>query len=482
MRWHYIRTILGMILCLFSITMLPPIVVDFYYQEGVFLPFFYSFIICYILGYLLWSGAETRHYALRNVEGIMIVVLTWVLLCAISALPFLFGVIDIPIIDAVFESVSGLTTTGTEILNNLETLPKAVLYYHQQLEFVGGMGIIVLATSILPLLGVSGMEIYQAEIGGPVKDDKLVPRISDNALLLWGLYIGLLIACILGYHMGGMPWFDALCEAYGTISTGGFSIHDSSFAFYDSRFVEMVCMLFMLLGGLNFSLHFMVIFRRSFRGYLDNTESRVYLTAILIVGAFTWWTLYRFGEVHDDMATIAHVSFTTVSMMTTTGFTTTNFSTWPGCLPVMFMFLALIGGCAGSTTGGIKVLRTLLLYREGAAECKRICHPQAVCSIRRARDNIPVSLIQSVRGFIAIFLFLYVFLLLLVMNTGLDFYDAFAAVTSCLSNVGASIGGMHSGFAHVPFSTKLILIVTMLAGRLEVMTLIILCTPTYWRV
>ena len=482
MRWHYIRSILGMILCLFSLTMIPPIIVSFLYHEMVFMPFFYTFFVCYILGYILWSSASARHYALRNVEGIMIVVLAWVSLCVMSALPFIFGALDVPVIDAMFEAVSGLTTTGTEILTDLESLPKAVLYYHQQLEFVGGMGIIVLATSILPLLGVSGMEIYQAEIGGPVKDDKLVPRISDNALLLWGIYIGLLVCCVLGYHIGGLSWFEALCEAYATISTGGFSLHNSSFAFYNSRFIEVVCMIFMLLGGLNFSLHFMAIFRRSFRGYLENVESKFYLSAMFIACLFTLLTLASFGMVYDGVDRFMAAAFTTISMMTTTGFTTSNFAAWPGCLPVFLMLLALVGGCAGSTTGGIKVLRLLLLHREARAEFKRICHPRAVCSVRTAGDNIPQSLIESIRGFIAIFLFFYVALLLLVMNTGLNFYDAFAAVTACLSNAGASIGGVQSGFAHVPFSTKLILIVTMLAGRLEVMTLIILCTPTYWRV
>jgi trk system potassium uptake protein TrkH len=482
MRWHYIRSILGMILCLFSMTMIPPIIVSFTFHEIVFMPFFYTFFICYMLGYVLWSSTSATQYTLRNVEGIMIVVLTWVALCAVSALPFIFGAIDVPVIDAVFEAVSGLTTTGTEILGSVEGLPKAVLYYHQQLEFVGGMGIIVLATSILPLLGVSGMEIYQAEIGGPVKDDKLLPRIRDNALLLWGLYIGLLVCCILGYHIGGLTWFDALCEAYGTISTGGFSIHDNSFAFYNSRFIECVCMIFMLLGGLNFSLHFMAIFRRSFRCYVENVESKYYLAAIGIMGCVVLLTLYGFDQVHDEIATLSTVAFTTISMMTTTGFTTSNFAAWPGCLPVLLMLLALIGGCAGSTTGGIKVLRLLLLYREGRAEFKRICHPRAVCSVHTAGDRIPQSMIDSIRGFIAVFLILYLLLLLLIMNTGLSFMDAFASVTACLSNAGASIGGVQSGFSHVPFSTKLILIVAMLAGRLEVMTLIIVCTPTYWRV
>lgn len=482
MRWHYIRSILGMILCLFSVTMIPPVMVSFVFHETVFMPFLFTFFICYMLGYLLWSSSSATHYALRNVEGIMIVVLAWVMLCIVSALPFILGALDVPLIDALFEAVSGLTTTGTEILASVEALPKAVLYYHQQLEFVGGMGILVLATSILPLLGVSGMEIYQAEIGGPVKDDKLLPRISDNALLLWELYLGLLLCCVLGYHLGGLSWFDALCEAYGTISTGGFSIHDNSFAFYNSRFIEGVCMTFMLLGALNFGLHFMAISQRSLRGYIDNMESKYYVSTIGVIGLVVLLTLYGFNQVSDLIASLSNVAFTTISMMTTTGFTTDNFAAWPGCLPILLMLLTLVGGCAGSTTGGIKVLRLLLLYREGRAEFKRICHPRAVCSVHSVGGSIPQSLVESIRGFIAVFLLLYIFLLLTVMNTGLSFYDAFAAITACLSNAGASIGGVQSGFAHVPFSTKLILIVTMLAGRLEVMTLVILFTPTYWRV
>ena len=481
MRWQYIFAILGMILCMFSISMLPPIIVNFIYAEQMFLPFVYTFFISYLCGYLLWSNFDSKHYELRNVEGIIVVVLSWVTLCLISALPFLFGAVELSVVDAIFEAVSGLTTTGTEVLSNLDTMPKAVLYYHQQLEFVGGMGIIVLATSVLPLLGVGGMEIYKAEVGGPVKDSKLMPRIKETSMLLWGLYISLLICCILGYKLGGMSWFDAVCESYGTVSTGGFSIHDNSFAYYNSRFIEFICMIFMLLGGLNFSLHFAVIYRRDLLAYFKNVESKIFLSIIFIVGSFAVLMLYLNANEYGGFERVFAAFFTTISMVTTTGFTIGDFTYWPGCLPVLFMILAIVGGCAGSTSGGIKIIRALLVYREGTSELKRLSHPKAICSLSNEGDNIPMGVIDSIRGFISVFLFLYVFLLLLVMNTGLNFYDSFAAVTSCISNAGASIAGVHHGFAHLPCSTKIILIVTMLAGRLEIMTLIILFTPGFWR-
>ena len=475
MRWIPVLTVLGMILCLYSFTFITPILVGFIYKETVILPFVYTFITCFLLGFMFWSSGGSRQFELRNVEGIMVVVLSWVSLCLISSLPFILGAVKFSLIDSVFEAVSGLTTTGNEVFTGLDFLPKSVQYYHQQLEFVGGLGIIVLATSVLPLLGVGGMEIYQAEVGGPVKDSKLMPKIKETAILLWEIYFGLAVLCILCYLVVGLDLFEAICASFATVSTGGFSIHDNSFSYYNSHAVNIVSIIFMLLGGLNFSLHFSLIYRKNVLVYFKNYEARTFLMIIPII---TLLVLLTIGFNYDNFI---HALLSVVSMMTTTGFTTVDFASWPGSLPPLLLFLAMIGGCAGSTSGGIKLMRAIFIFREGAAELKRLSHPNAVCSISHEGEHLPPGIIDSIRGFISVFLMLYIFLILLVMHLGVNFHDSFAAVTSCLSNAGASIAGVAENFAHLSDPVKIVLTITMIAGRLEIMTLVILFTPSYWR-
>ena len=475
MRWNIILTVLGMILCLFSFTLIPPVIVGLIYKENVILNFVYTFIVCFLLGFMLWSNGDKKQFELRNVEGIMVVVLSWLSLCMIAALPFILGATNVSLIDAIFEAVSGLTTTGNEVFLGLDYMPKSVQYYHQQLEFVGGLGIIVFATSVLPLLGVGGMELYQAEIGGPVKDSKLMPRIKDAAAMLWKIYVGMILLCILCYQVAGLDLFEAICAAFATVSTGGFSIHDGSFSHYNNRAVDIVAIIFMLAGSVNFALHFSLIVRRNLLVYFKNFESKIFFR---IIGVAILITLFEIGFSQENFL---NACFTVVSMMTTTGFTTTNFSSWSGCLPPMMLFLALIGGMTGSTSGGIKVMRAIFIYREGLAELKKLSHPKAICSVSLDGENLPSYIADSIRGFISVFLMIYIFLVLLLMQCHLSFYDSFAAVTSCLSNAGASIAGLSKDFSHLSDTVKLILTFAMIAGRLEIMTLMILFTPTFWR-
>ena len=404
MRWIPVITVLGMILCLYSFTLIPPVLVGIYYGEVVIMPFIYTFIICFLTGFLLWSSSGEKQFELRNVEGIMVVVLSWVFLCLFSALPFAMGVVKVSIIDSVFEAVSGLTTTGNEVFTGLDFMPKSVQYYHQQLEFVGGLGIIVLATSVLPLLGVGGMEIYQAEIGGPVKDNKLMPRIKETSLILWEIYLVLLLLCIVSYVFAGMSFFDAVCTAFSTVSTGGFAIHDASISYYKSRAIEAVAIFFMLLSALNFSLHFSFVYRKNIMVYFKNFESRVFLSIVVIAICIG---ILELGFTTDNLL---DVTFTVVSMFTTTGLTNTNFADWSGCLPPLMLFLAMIGGCAGSTSGGIKVMRAIFIYREGAAELKRLSHPRATCGVSHDGEHLPSNVVDSIRGFLSIFLMLYILL------------------------------------------------------------------------
>jgi len=467
---------------IFSLSMLPPIIVSYIFHEGAWQPFLSSFLFTLVAGFFCWIPFRFAKEELKTGDGFIIVVLMWSVACLFGALPFLLSPNPaIGFTDALFESTSGITTTGASILSGLEHLPNAIRYYRQQLHVLGGMGIIVLAVAILPMLGVGGMQLFKAEMPSPLKETKITPRIKETAKALWYIYATFVVLCILSYWAAGMSVFDAIGEGFSTVATGGFSMHDSSFAYYNNSTIEIIGIIFMLLSGTNFALHFFAIQNRNFREYLHNLEFKAFITIILSVIAVVSIVLWTNNVYGDKLHTLMKTAFNVVSLATTSGLTSAPYSTWPSFVPILITIIAVIGGCAGSTSGGIKVLRFLLLQKQGAREVKRLVHPEAVLTIKFGKLTLPENVIEAMWGFIATFAVISIFIILALMATGLDLTTSYGALVATLANAGASIGDVAGGFQDVTPVAKWILIFAMLAGRLEIFTLLVLFTPEFWR-
>jgi trk system potassium uptake protein TrkH len=378
MNWTVVQRILGLLLMVFSLTMLPPVAFSIVFADQAWLPFVEGFALTLIAGVLCWFPVHRQRKELRLRDGFLVVAAFWTVLGTFGAAPLYFADhLSLSFTDAVFESMSGLTTTGATVLTGLDNLPPSILYYRQQLQWLGGMGIIVLAVAVLPMLGVGGMQLYRAETPGPVKDTKLTPRITETAKALWYVYLSFTIACFLGYMGAGMGWFDALCHAFSTVAIGGFSTHDLSIGYFDSAAVDIVAIVFMFFAGINFSLHFYAWRYVSIRHYHQDPEFRAYSFVLIVMCLLVIGALLRFDSYSTFQESILNGAFQAVSIATTTGFTTDNFSAWPAAIPVLLVFSSFIGGSAGSTAGGIKVIRWLLVYKQGVREILRLVHPSA---------------------------------------------------------------------------------------------------------
>ncbi len=480
-----IRTILrliGILLIIFSLSMLTPIIINAIFHETFWLPFFSAFACTLSTGIALWLSNRHQQQELKNRDGFLIVVLFWFVLCFFAALPFLFAIgAHHSMTDALFESVSGFTTTGATIITHLDGLPHAVLFYRQQLQFLGGMGIVVLAVAILPMLGVGGMQLYRAETPGPMKDAKLTPRIAQTAKALWSIYFLLTLLCMLSYWIAGMNWFDALGESFATVSTGGFSMHDGSFAHYGSDSIELIACLFMLLGGTNFALHFIAFKDRSIRHYWQDEEFRYYTGFLLTASLVVMISLVSYGFFIADSHVLVKSLFNVISLATTTGFVSAPISTWPAYITILIILLAIIGGCAASTSGGIKVLRALLLYKQSKREVARLLHPHAIISIKFGKHSLPEHILQSMWGFLSVFIALFLILMVIFMALGNDITTAFSAITATLANAGAGLGSISVTFNQLNLPSKWLLIFAMIAGRLEIFSLLILFSPQFWK-
>ncbi len=480
MRFPAVIKILGIFLMVFSFSMLPPLFISAYFQESIF-AFLPTFVVTFLFGFFIWMPFRSYRNELKVRDGFLVVTLFWVVLAAFATIPLILVVYpELSFTDAMFESVSGLTTTGATILSHLDKIPRSVLYYRQQLHLLGGMGIIVLAVAIFPMLDIGGMQLYRAETVGPMKATKLRPRMTQTAKALWYIYAGLAVLCALSYWLAGMSFLDAVGESFATISTGGFSMHDSSFAFYHSTLINMISVVFMIAGATNFALHFAFLRRRHFSVYYRDPEFTGYLSMLFFVTIIITIMLILYHQ-YNLGNSIINTIFTVVSVATTTGFTNSNFSVWPTFVPYLIMFLAVIGGCGGSTSGGIKIMRCLMLKEQGKRELRRLIHPQAVFSVKLGEEVLSDSIVQSIWGFVAVFIALFIVLLLALLGTGLDLQTAFGSLAASIGNTGAGIGGVAANFENIPSSSKWILIFAMIAGRLEVFTLLVLFTRSYWR-
>jgi trk system potassium uptake protein TrkH len=482
MQFLTIQRILGILLALFSFTMLPPIAVSLFYNDGATSAFVDAFLLLLVAGLLFWFPVRKHRKELKIRDGFLVVVMFWVTLGISGAVPFFMtNVPEMSFTDAVFESMSGLTTTGATVLIGLDHLPESVLFYRQFLQWLGGMGIVVLAVAILPLLGIGGMQLYRAETPGPMKDSKLTPRITETAKALWYIYLMLTVSCAVAFRWGGMTWFDAIGHSFSTVAIGGFSTHDASMGYFDSATIEGITVVFMLLSGMNFSLHFLAWRHRSIKHYWADAELRTYIRILFVISAVTAGYLYMTNTFDDPWTAIHHGVFQAVSIGTTTGFTTTDYYLWPGFLPILLLMASYVGGCAGSTGGGIKVIRVMLLFKQGYREVLRLIHPNGLFAIKVNNKALPSKVVGAVWGFFALYVFCFSLMHLLIMSTGLDVVTSFSAVTACLNNLGPGLGGVGANFSEINSPSKWILCVAMLLGRLEIFTLLVVLTPAFWR-
>ena len=473
--------VLGILLMMFSVTMLPPILVSLIYSDGLQDVFIATFGITFAAGFVLWLLFFRNQADMRIKDGFLVTVFFYIALGAFGALPFADERgLGLPMPDALFESFSGLTTTGATLLVGLDVMPESMLFYRQQLQWLGGMGIIVLAVAILPMLGVGGMQLYRAETPGPVKDSKLTPRIKETAIALWSIYLGLTAICALAYMAAGMSGFDAICHSFSTIAIGGFSTHDASLGHFNSGTVEIVAIVFMIIAGINFGLHFFAIKERSLLHYLRDDEVKFYLFMLVTATALVALLLWH-ENVHEGGGAIRAALFGVVSIFTTTGFTTDDFSAWPGMLPYLVFFGAFTGACAGSTGGGMKVIRVMLICKQGLREVHRLIHPNAVFPVKVNHRRVSGQIMEAVWGFFSIYVIVFLFMQLALVFTGMDFLTAFSAVGATLNNLGPGLGSVAQNYAGISDTAKLLLCFTMALGRLEIFTLLVLFSPMFWK-
>lgn len=482
MKETAILRIVGLLLMVFSLAMLPPVAVGLWYGDGEIVPFIDAFVVILVIGLVCWFPVRKTAPDVRLRDGFIIVAAFWLVLGLTGSLPLILS--DNPsmsITDAVFESVSALTTTGATVLTGIDTLPHSILFYRHQLQWMGGMGLIVLAVAILPMLGIGGMQLYRAEIPGPMKDTKLTPRITETAKALWYIYLGLTLVCAVAYWLAGMSGFDAITHSFSTIAIGGFSTHDSSIGYFDSAAVELVVVIFTLLAGINFAIHFLAWRGLNIKPYYLDPEVRAYFTVLSVSALIISGYLYFSGTTDGLLSALHHGIFQTVNFGTTQGFTTDTPFIWPGFIPVMLLFLSFIGGCAGSTAGGMKVIRFLLLYKQGMREIFRLIHPNAQIPVKIGNKALPERVINAVWGFFALYVASFAIMMVLVMMTGLDQVAAFAAVADCINNLGTGFGQLGAHYGDLNTAAKWILCFAMFLGRLEIFTLLVLLTPAFWR-
>ena len=480
MSFAAVFRILGILLLLFALTQLPPALIGWIFNDvGKYL-FLILFALNFLLGLLIWYPLRHQQSELRSNDGFFIVVFLWVALSVLAAIPFLF-VGNMSLVDALFEAISGITTTGATSIADLEQVAHSLLFYRQQLQWLGGMGIIILAVAVLPLLNISANELYRCEMSSVKKDDKISPRIAQTAKVLWGLYLGLTVACAIVYFLLGMDWFDAICHSFGTIALGGFSTHNASIGHFDNPMIELAAAFFILLAGMNFASHFFAFRSRDLSVYFKDEEWRFYIFIIFSVIVITILSLYFKGIYTSFFDAVRYGGFQAVSVLTTTGYTNGGFVAWGFAIPVVLFGLSMIGGCAGSTGGGIKVIRTLLIVKQGFNEILRSSHPNGVFTISIRSQLVEQRVLLSVYGFIALYMLLYTAGFMSLLFFDLDLLTAFSATAAALNNLGVGLGDVGAHYGDMPSGVKVILMTLMFLGRLEIISFLVLLNPYYWR-
>lgn len=475
--------VLGMMLVIFSLTYLLPIITSLIYQDGTLANFVLAMLMTFMSGTLMWALTRRFKGELSVRHGYLLVVVMWTVIPGFATLPLLMTLPNLSFTDAYFETMSGMTTTGATVLVGLDNMPQAINLWRHELVWLGGMGIIVLVVAIMPLLGIGGRQLYKAETPGPMKDATLTPRITETARNLWLVYFGITLACITSLKLAGMSLFDAVCHAFAAMGLGGFSTHDASIEYFHSPLIEFVLIVFMLLAVMNFATHFLVVREKSFRPYIRDVESRTGILLLLIscaaIALFLWWQ----GTYSNYWTALRFASFNLVSVATSSGFASTDFAQWPIFAPLWMLFLSSIAASSGSTGGGIKMIRTLILFKQAGREFTKILHPSAIAPMKLGGAVIPNNIVFSVLAFIFLYFMSLVTLTFAMLISGLDFMTAFTAILASINNVGPGLGqvGPASNFSVLTDFQTWICTLAMLIGRLEIITLLIIFTPKFWQ-
>jgi len=481
MRFRVIFQFVGFVVLLISLSMLLAIPFSLAYEDGTAdLLLGCSGLGAAAGGLLILATRSKQTVILNHREGMAIVTLSWIAAGVTAALPFYVSGIIPSFTDCLFETMSGFTTTGASILNDIETLPKGLLFWRSMTHWLGGMGIILLSLAILPFLGVGGMQLFKAEVPGPTPD-KLRPRIKDTALILWTVYLLFTVVETILLYAGGMDLFNSLCHTFGTVATGGFSPKNASIGHYSSVYFHVVITVFMFLAGTNFALHYKLL-QGSPREYLRSSEFRFYLGLVLaVIGILTLSLWISSGK--EVGYSLQHGAFQAVTIVTTTGYVTADYAAWAPLAQVLLFLCMFSGGMAGSTSGGIKTMRTLLLGKHNVRELKRLVHPRAVIPLKLDGRPVPESVLGGIWGFFLLFVSLMVLAALILAGMGIDLVTSFAAAIACIGNIGPGLGdvGPADNYADLPLAAKWVLTFCMLLGRLEIYTVIILITPDFWR-
>ncbi len=480
-RFLTIQKVLGALIALASLFPLPALLLAVVLGEGTIAAFTETFLIAAALGLALWWPVRNVRHPLRLRDGFLITAAAWLLASAVSALPFMLTAPGLSPTQAMFEAVSGLTTTGATTIDGIDALPRSMLLYRQSLNFYGGLGLVLLAVAILPMLRVGGMQLFRAEATGPNKDTKLTPRIAETAKALWKVYLWLNVLCALAYWAAGMSLFDAICHALSTVSTAGFSTHDAGFGYWNNPMIEIVAIGFMLVGGINFGLHYVAWRRATMAPYHADTELRVFALLALGVTAAVGLTLWLSGEYPNAFEAFRHAAFQSVSNLTTTGFTLDDFSVWPAFVPLLLIMVSFIGGSSGSTSGGMKVARVAMAIRQGLREIKQLVHPKGQFIVKMGGRRVSESIVLSVGGFCTLYVLSFMGVMLALSATGIDLVTAFAAAATSINNLGPGLGEVSVHFGTMPPAAVWICSFAMVLGRLEVFTVLVLLTPSFWR-
>jgi len=479
MNYKSILNLLGILLAIFSLSFIPPLILSVLYAEQLSEIFLYSFLFLIILGGFMWFASRQNDLPLNISDGFIITTMFWVVLACAGSIPFYF--FGLSANDAIFESVSGITTTGATVIVGLDELPKSLLLYRQLLQWIGGMGLIILAVAVMPALGIGGGQLYKMELPGSHGNQRLTPKITDSAKALWKIYFGLTVICAFLYVLSGMNLFDAIAHSLSTVAGGGFSTHDASIGFFNSGLIETVCIIFMLLSAASFAVHYAAIFGGKPLKYFYDSEFRFFLSVVAMIIILSIIIHSLSNSYTDILLNIRSSIFHTVSIVTTSGFTTENYSLWPGFLPYLLLVGAFMGACSQSVGGGIKTWRVLIMVNQAYKEILNIIHPNAVLSSKIGNKVIDSKIAEKVWGFFSIYVFIFMFLLMAMLGTGLDFESAFSAIGACLNNLGPGLGDVASNYKNVNEVGKLILCFAMILGRLEIFTLLVLFTPAFWR-
>ena len=475
--------VLGSLLAFFGVAYVVPVLTSLIAGDGKVGVFLIAALSSSGAGLLISLATKKHARELKPRDGFLLATASWVLMSGSASIPLLLGIPGLSFTDAYFEAMSGLTTTGSTVLSGLDSLPESINIWRHTLHWLGGLGIIVLAVAILPLLGVGGMQLYKAETPGPVKDEKLTPRITETAKSLWVVYTVMTLAGIFALRAAGMTWFDAICHGMSALSLGGFSTHDTSLGFYNSATIELVLMVLMVAASLNFARHFIALRRLTLKPYRSDPEARAIVLLLGISTVIVTLMLYTSGLYPNFFTALRHASFNVISMATTTGFVTEDFEKWPVFAPIWMLFLTSITCSTGSTGGGVKMFRTLLLARTAGRELKLLVHPSAVWPVRIGGRPVPERIGDSVLAFIFLYFVTVVTLTFLMLLTGLDFDSSFSAIVASINNAGpglAAVGPVHN-FASLTDIQTWICVAAMLVGRLEIFSVLVLFSPTFWR-